>query len=118
MALFSAWEGGMRKTALGDGGKSKGIVQLQGVPDEVAFTPLLALRAWQKQADAVTCSGNPPDERLAALASGSCFKARALVRHREEVRRAIRARLDAEDRKREEEERAEREAGRTFVGVE
>ena len=118
MALFSAWEGGNLKQALGDSGKSKGIVQLQGVSEEVAFTPLLALRAWQALADAVACSGNPPDERLAALASGSCGRGRVLVRRREEVRRVIRARLDAEDSRRVEEERVEREEGRTYVGVE
>jgi hypothetical protein len=120
MALFSAWEGGMRKTAVGDNGKSKGIVQLQGVSDAVAFDPVLALRAWQAKADAVACSANPPDERLAALASGSCRLGRALVKRREEVRRTIRAKLDRQDAERAVEERGDLDAAasRTFVGVE
>ena len=66
--------------ALGDSGKSKGIVQLQGVSEEVAFTPLLALRAWQKQADAVACDGTRPTSDSPRWPPGAASGASALVR--------------------------------------
>lgn len=116
MSIFTAFEGGMRKTAVGDGGKSKGVVQLQGVADDVALDPRKALRAWQALGDAVACAGDP-DERLAALASGSCSRGRRLVRRREELRRTIRARLKARASA-EAEAEAEASEERTFVGVE
>lgn len=85
MAVFAAFEGGNQKLARGDGGKSRGVFQLQGVPDYVAFTPELAARAWLRLADSVACLENPSEERLAALASGSCQRGRALVRGREAI---------------------------------
>ena len=101
MSVWTAFEGGMRKMALGDGGKSKGVVQLQNVPDEVAYDPAAALRAWQQLSDASACADNPPDERMAWAWGGCAWKvSRAGARHREEVRRAVRARIDAEDARR------------------
>lgn len=93
MSEYACFESGLVRTAIGDGGKSRGVFQLQRVSDEVAFTPLLAARAWLELADAVWCAGNQQDEELAALASGSCQKGRTLVRRREQLRRQIDARL-------------------------
>lgn len=97
MSIYACFEGGMVRRAIGDGGASRGVFQLQRVSDEVAFTPLLAARAWLALEDAVWCNGNAPDEELAALASGSCQKGRTLVRRREQLRRSIDARLLARD---------------------
>lgn len=97
MSIYACFEGGMLRKAVGDGGKSRGVFQLQRVSDETAFTPLLAAKAWLALEDAVWCAGNAQDEELAALASGRCDRGRTLVRRREELRRSIDARLLARD---------------------
>jgi len=97
MSIYACFESGLVRKAIGDGGKSRGVFQLQRVSDEVAFTPLLAAKAWLQLEDTVWCSGNPQDEELAALASGSCQKGRTLVRRREQLRRDLDARLLARD---------------------
>jgi hypothetical protein len=97
MSEYAVFESSLVKRAIGDGGKSRGVFQLQRVSDEVAFTPLLAAKAWLQLEDAVWCTGNAPDEELAALASGSCQKGRTLVRRREALRRQLDARLLARD---------------------
>lgn len=91
MLTFAAYESGLTIAARGDGGASRGPWQLKYVPDEVAFDPARAAHYWLYLAAGSerTCASNPPDERLASLASGSCQKARAKVRRRVETARRI-----------------------------
>jgi hypothetical protein len=90
-AIYSSFEGGNRRCPVGDGGKSRGPWQLQRTSRAIACTPTLALAEWIRRAreSVKLCADNPPDERLAALASGSCDRGRALVRQRAELARAI-----------------------------
>jgi hypothetical protein len=98
MALYAAFEGGNQACAVGDGGKSLGPFQLQRASTLTACSALPAARAWLKLADWSwkTCAGNPPDERLALLASGSCQRGRQQVRKRAELARRILTELPEE----------------------
>jgi hypothetical protein len=87
MSVFAAFESNVHRCAVGDGGLSWGTFQLRGASRADACTPERAARIWYWRAQRITvlCAGNPLEERLAALASGSCDRARAKVRHRFEV---------------------------------
>lgn len=91
MVTFAAYESGMRKFVSGDGGSSRGPWQIQRISWKDANTPETAARAWlaAAQISQKICEKNPPEERLAALASGSCDRGRMLVRRRVEVARRI-----------------------------
>jgi hypothetical protein len=91
VAVYSSLEGANRRCPVGDGGKSLGPLQLQRSSRAVACTPALAVAEWLRRArDSVArCAKLQPDERLAALASGSCDRGRALVRQRAELARTI-----------------------------
>jgi len=91
MLTFAAYESGLQISARGDGGASRGPFQLKYVPDEVAYSPERAARYWLYLAAESErhCATNPPDEKLASLASGSCQRARAKVRKRVETARRI-----------------------------
>lgn len=95
-AVYAAYEASNEPKAEGDGHKSFGLFQLNGerTPKECAFDPDCAFGVWKAlKDDAETrCARNPPEERLAVIASGSCDLARAKVR----VRYQIAARVLAE----------------------
>jgi hypothetical protein len=65
----------------GDGGRSWGAWQLQRVARATACDPVAAAPIWLSRARASVqaCATLPLEERLAALASGSCSRGRALV---------------------------------------
>jgi hypothetical protein len=85
--VYAAFEGGNQRCAAGDGGKSLGPYQLQRLPESVACDPLAAARIWQERANYSwkRCTKNPPEERLAQLASGSCDNGRTLTRRRAKI---------------------------------
>jgi hypothetical protein len=97
MTVYAAYESAFDTHARGDCNldrsycAAKGAFQLWNVPPEVADDPLKAAPKWLAlAADAeARCAKNPPDERLAVLASGSCDRARPKVRRRAETARAI-----------------------------
>jgi hypothetical protein len=95
--VYAAMESGNRHCAVGDGGKSLGYLQLQRASRAVACNPRQALAEWIRRAKEilVLCAANEPDERLAALASGSCDRGRAVVRRRAKMARALRSDLVA-----------------------
>lgn len=86
LALYAAWESGNRIDVVGDGGLALGPWQLHDAR-ATALEPVRAARRWLQLAAASRekCAGNAPEERLAALASGSCDRGRAIVRRRDEV---------------------------------
>jgi hypothetical protein len=76
----------------GDGGHSHGGWQLWDPQDPLAAcNPRLAFPLWMRRvrASETACAANPPDERLAQLASGSCTKGRVKVRKRAELAKII-----------------------------
>jgi hypothetical protein len=87
LVVYGAYESGFRNRASGDGGKAHGFLQLQQVPMYVAVDPRLAIDAWMTKANYSLehCASNPPEERLAALASGDCNHGRMVARHRDEL---------------------------------
>lgn len=103
MSIYAIFESNLNPYAVGDGGHSLGIWQLQGVLPASAFDPLQAAPIWlarsRENADLCLKQGNAPDEALAALASGSCSRGRALVRRREELLRRILQEIDEVDGK-------------------
>jgi hypothetical protein len=93
LLTYAAYESSLTIGAVGDGGKSLGPWQLRYVGSEVAQDPARAAHYWLWLAGETRklCAQNAPDEQLAALASGSCARARAKVRKRAETARAIAA---------------------------
>ena len=91
MAVYAAYEGGMRKCVVGDGGKSWGTWQMQRASWKIACTPSLAIQEWLSRAQWSTkaCERFPLEERLAQLASGSCEVARPLASRRVRVARKV-----------------------------
>jgi len=97
LVVTSAYESANDPHARGDCDRvthdcpSKGAFQLKNVREEIADDPAQAARVWLSlAADAeMRCSANPPEERLAVLASGSCNRARGKARRRAETARAI-----------------------------
>lgn len=91
MAVYSSYESGNTKCAVGDSGRSLGFLQLQRVSVATACSPFDALVIWASRAkDALeTCANNPPEERLAPLASGNCAHARLKTRGRMMVAKSI-----------------------------
>jgi hypothetical protein len=91
MALYAVKESGVRRCAVGDGGRALGSLQLQGVPAALACDPASAARIWLGMAHASerSCADLDPDARLAQLVSGSCLRGRQLARSRLRETRAI-----------------------------
>ncbi len=91
MVVYAAYEGGNLRCAVGDGGASLGPYQLQDVPETIACDPIEASKVWIQKAKYSwrRCDKNPPEERLAHLASGSCDRGRALARRRDAIARRI-----------------------------
>jgi len=91
-AVYAAYEAAVQACPkAGDGGKSFGTWQMQEVREDVACNPLRAFPVWLSRAkqSEVDCRNNPKDEKLAELASGSCFKAKKKVRLRRELAQLI-----------------------------
>jgi hypothetical protein len=91
--VYEVYESANRRCAIGDGGKSLGPWQLQGVDVSIACNPSRAFAAWLTLAHTVTCKDLPEDEELSALASGSCNKAHKKVSHRADVAREVRVKV-------------------------
>ena len=96
LVVYGAYESGYQKCAEGDRDehgvpKALGAWQLQGVTRELACDPEHAARYWLATAEASRekCASNPPDERLAALVSGSCAHGHVKSRYREAVVRLV-----------------------------
>lgn len=91
MAVYAAWESGLDARAESPDHLDHGAWQLRGVSIEIANDPNRAAAVWLGLADQneALCQGNPPDEQLAALASGSCDHGRAKVKRRWHVAQAI-----------------------------
>lgn len=89
-AVYAAYESGNRKLAVSPDGRDRGAWQLRDA-GEAAFDPARAVLLWRAAADAsrALCAANPPEERLAALASGSCSAGRQKVRLRDAVAERI-----------------------------
>jgi hypothetical protein len=86
MAVYAIHESGLSVECLaGDGKKSLGTWQLQGVPEAVACDPAKAAPVWLGRArqSIADCSALPASERMAELASGSCDRGRMIARLRE-----------------------------------
>ena len=94
MAVFASYESGNRVCPAGDGGKALGAWQLHYAGREVACDPARAARWWLAVARASVrlCADNPPDERLAALAGGTCARGRRLSATRVRLAREIASR--------------------------
>jgi hypothetical protein len=92
-AVYAAYESGLSSCPRpGDGGHSHGTFQLWDAKDVLAAcNPRLAFPLWMTlvRASEKACAANPPDERLAQLASGSCSKGRVKVRQRAELAKII-----------------------------
>ncbi len=91
MDVYAAFEGGMRRCPMGDsrsrgwgGYEALGAWQLHATPARIACDPYRAAAKWLSivRATEKLCWRNAPEERLAALASGSCDRGRELVRRR------------------------------------
>jgi len=93
LVVFGCYESGLHKYAHGDGGKARGFLQLQQTPSYIAYDPPRAIDAWRIKAlySLDVCRGNPPGQRLAAVASGNCFQGRDLVAKRESLANRIAA---------------------------
>jgi len=98
LVVYAARESANTLCVKGDGGRSLGTFQLQGVSEGVACDPAQAVTAWLGRASAsiALCASNAPEERLAALASGSCDHGRLVARARMLLARQIASR-DAGD---------------------
>lgn len=90
LAVFSSYESGNDAHAVGDGGKSFGAFQVQGM-GEGAFDPDKAAARWLELARSGQhrCHRNPPDEQLASVASGNCDHGREKVRRRVRLARSL-----------------------------
>jgi hypothetical protein len=89
MAVFSSFESGNNASAVGDGGRARGALQLWYFGDE-AFDPDQAVPIWRSIArgSIKACSANVPDERLASVAGGCSYPpAKRKVRQRVELAR-------------------------------
>lgn len=99
MVVWGVFESGLRSSAVGDGGKSVGVWQLQKkiVGDEVARDPMRAAGAWLAfaRASRAACAASPPELRLAALAGGDCAHALEEVAKRERIAARISAEVCA-----------------------
>lgn len=82
--VYAAYESANRRCVSGDGGKSWGAWQVQGLARDKACTPMNEFPVWLAKAKASLdyCADLPEDERLAALASGNCEHGRVKVRTR------------------------------------
>lgn len=86
MAVYTIHESGLASECIaGDGNKSHGPWQLQGVPEAVACDPAKAAPIWlaMAQKSMSDCSALPPSERMAELASGTCGHGHMVARLRE-----------------------------------
>ena len=90
VATFSSYESGNDARAVGDHGKSHGMLQIKYLPQEVAENPDRAVPNWIALARDGACKDLPVDEKLAGLA-GSCLSAKA----RQKVRQRAQAARDA-----------------------
>lgn len=96
-ATFLAYESAVNSHAVGDkdskDGASYGGFQMKEfwIAKEKATDPASAVHAWLllKRRSEELCSGNPPDARLAALASGNCSHAWRRVERRMQVVRDV-----------------------------
>ena len=112
-ANYAVFESNLVANARGDR-DSKGIphafgtFQLHSAPIYVADDPIRAAAYWMNLAlkNEALCQMNPPQERLAALASGSCSRGRVLVRRREALAAAVLEALEVKERAAEEAETA------------
>lgn len=93
MVLWAHRESAFLPCVRGDSGRSVGAWQLQNYGPACDVTASAA--EWLRRAEASVqlCGQNPPDERLAALASGSCDRGRALAATRVAEARALAAAL-------------------------
>ena len=86
LVVYGVREGGLLLSALGDGGHSHGPWQLYDgrISPARAHDPVEGAKAWLGIAEdsRLSCAENPPDDQLAALASGDCEHGLRLVRHR------------------------------------
>lgn len=91
LAVYAAKESANQLCPVGDGGKSLGVLQLQGVPASLACRPSTAVPLWLARARSsmALCASNAPDERLAALASGRCDRGRQKVAERMRLAKAL-----------------------------
>ena len=91
LAVHGAWEGGNRRCARGDSGRSWGFLQLSIAHTDryQACDPMLAARKWLRLAKSVWCPNNPEGAELAAVESGRCDAAWNKARHRLAVARQI-----------------------------
>lgn len=89
--VYAVRESGLRKCAEGDGGKSLGAWQLQGVDRTIACDPRRAAPVWRGMAeDSIErCQANPPGTALAGLVSGSCERGRSIAKSRSELAERI-----------------------------
>jgi hypothetical protein len=80
-----------RICAVGDGGKALGPFQLQNAPESIACDPTQAAKVWliRAHANARLCKDNPPDVRLASLASGKCDRGWKLTAKRVQESRIL-----------------------------
>jgi hypothetical protein len=92
-SVYAAYESGLNACPrAGDGGHSHGAFQLWDAKNALAAcNPRLAFTMWMTlvRASEKACSANPPDERLAQLASGYCDRGRQKVRQRAELAKTI-----------------------------
>lgn len=86
MAVYTVHESGLSTECVaGDGDRSHGAFQLQGVPNAVACDPMQAAPIWLARArqSIADCAALPESERMAELASGSCERGHQIARLRE-----------------------------------
>jgi len=98
MAVYAVHESALSaECAVGDGKRSFGPWQLQGVARSVACDPAAAAPIWLERArhSLEDCSALPPHDRLAELTSGSCTRGRQLARLREALVLGALAKLDS-----------------------
>ena len=83
--VFAGYESGNDRCAIGDGGRSYGVWQVQGLSKDVACDPSREFSMWLSavKRSETLCVDNAENERLARLASGSCDRGRRKVRNRE-----------------------------------
>lgn len=90
-AVYSSDESANQRCRVGDGGQSVGAWQMKGLSKDAACTPAREFPLWLAavRRSEAACAHNAPDERLAALASGSCDHGRQKVRFRAVLARKI-----------------------------
>jgi hypothetical protein len=98
LVVYGIREGGNRKDAVGDSGKSYGPwqISLEQAPVEVSTDPDKAAPIWLHLADKARadCSSLPEDEQLAQVASGNCDHGRRLAARRANMVRRVLSELD------------------------